>query len=450
MSKETGVSLTEGNIFKQLLKFVWPILLANVFEQIYNLTNAMIVGNYVSKEALSAVSASSTIANVYNYLFYGLGLGSGIVIATYYGAKRKDKIKESIETSLIIAVIGGILLTIISQLLIPFLMDVSNIKPELYNLTYDYLSVYVLGTAAVLTYKMCFFILRSIGDSKTPLKYLVLSCLINLVLGVIFVRFLNLSVIGTALATIISQFIADILCLRKLLSLKEVQFDIKNISFSWRIFWKICGLGIPAGIQNMLIAVSTMMVQSYVNLLPNEYIAGIGVSDRVSVFAHIPMGAISTVTVNMVSQNMGAKLYERAQQVIKNSIKICNIITLITSTTLFITAPFWVSLFNKDPLIISTGATAIRITVYSYIPLGWSHVYHGAIRGAGNVREPMMIAIFAQCICRYLFVYFGLKLLPGNIYVIYMSSAFGFTLAGIIASLYFHNSSWTKEKRLRV
>ena len=449
MSKNSSVSLTEGNIIKQLLRFVWPIILANVFEQLYNLTNALIVGNYVSKEALSAVSACSTISNVYNYLFYGLGLGSGIVVATYFGAKRKDKIKESIETSLILAVFGGILLTVISYLAIPFLMDISNVKVELYDLAYDYLSVYVFGTAAVLTYKMCFFILRSIGDSKTPLKYLVLSSVINLVLGIIFVRVLDMSVVGTALATIISQFIADILCLRKLLSLEEVQFNIRNISFSWRIFGKILGLGIPAGIQNMLIAISTMMVQSYINLLPNEYIAGIGVADRIAVFAHLPMGAVSTVTVNMVSQNMGAKQYDRAQKVIKESIKICNIITLISSSLLFVSAPYWVSLFNKDPLIVSAGATAIRITVYSYIPLGWSHVYHGAIRGAGNVGAPMMIAIFAQCICRYLFVFFGLQLFPGNIYVIYMSSAFGFTLAGILASIYYHNSKWTKMSRLR-
>ncbi len=449
MSKKSSVTLTEGNIFKQLLKYVWPIMLANVFEQVYNLTNAMIVGNYVSKEALSAVSSCSIISNIYNLFFHGLGLGAGIVVATYVGAKDKRKIKESIETSLVIATLGGLLLTVVSYICIPYLMNVSNIKVELYDLAYSYLSIYVLGTASSLTYMMCFFILRSIGDSKTPLKYLILSCFLNLALGVIFVRVLDLSVTGTALATIISQFVVDILCLNKILSLEEVQFNFKNIDFNWKIFGKICSLAVPAGIQNMLIAISTMMIQSYINLLPNEYIAGIGVANKIAVFAYIPMGAVATVTINMVSQNMGAKEYKRAQEVIKQSIKICNIITLISSTFLFVSAPFWVSLFNKDPLIISAGAMAVRITVYSYIPLGWSHVYHGAIRGAGNVRGPMLIAIFTQCISRYLFVYFGLQLLPKNVYIIYTSSAFGFTLAGIVASLYFHNSKWTKDKMLR-
>ena len=245
MSKKSSVTLTEGNIFKQLLKYVWPIMLANVFEQVYNLTNAMIVGNYVSKEALSAVSSCSIISNIYNLFFHGLGLGAGIVVATYVGAKDKRKIKESIETSLVIATFGGLLLTVVSYICIPYLMNVSNIKVDLYDLAYSYLSIYVLGTASSLTYMMCFFILRSIGDSKTPLKYLILSCFLNLALGVIFVRVLDLSVTGTALATIISQFVVDILCLNKILSLEEVQFNFKNIDFNWKIFGKICSLAVP-------------------------------------------------------------------------------------------------------------------------------------------------------------------------------------------------------------
>ena len=286
MSAKTAVKLTEGSIEKQILHFAWPILLSSIFQQLYNITNSIIVGNYISKTALSAVSATNAICNIYNFLFYGLGTGAGIVVATYFGASRNREIKKSIDTAITFAVVGGIILTIASEMMIPFFLKVTNVNPELYKMASDYLAVYFIGNIAVFLYQMGFFILRSMGDSKHPLYYLILSSIINIVLGVIFVRLFNLSVMGTALATIISQFVVDVLVLKLLINLEEnIRFDIRNIEFDYKIAQKICSLGIPAGIQNMMIALSSMMIQSYINKFPNEIIAGIGVAERINVFA---------------------------------------------------------------------------------------------------------------------------------------------------------------------
>lgn len=449
MAKQGTLKLTEGSIKKQILLFAWPILLSNIFQQLYNITNSMIVGNYISKTALSAVSATNSICNVYNFLFYGLGTGAGIVVATYFGAQDEKNIKQAIDTSLTFAIGGGILLTVLSELCIPFLLQVTNVNADLYAMAQSYLRVYFLGNTAVFMYQMGFFILRSLGDSKHPLYFLILSSVINLVLGIFFVRVMNLSVMGTALATIIAQFVVDFFCLRLLFNLdKNIRFDIKNIQFHWDTAKRICSLGIPAGIQNMMIAISSMMVQSYINAFPNEIIAGIGVAERVAVFAQIPMSSISTVTINMVSQNMGAQKYERAQETVKLSIRMSNIVTLVCCIAVFLTSEFWVQLFNKDPLVVKSGSDMIRFMVFSFIPLGWSHVYHGAIRGSGNVKVPMLNAIMSQCVARFLFVFIGLQIFY-DVRILYVSGAVGFTLAGIFASLYFKYSSWTKQVGLR-
>lgn len=449
MKKSKTLKLTEGNIQKQIIAFMWPILLSSLFQQFYNITNSMIVGNYISKTALSAVSATNAICNIFNFLFYGIGTGAGIVIATQFGAGDDAKIKKSIDTSILFSLVGGLILTVLSEFSLDFLLEITNVNAELFPMAKSYLHIYFLGNTAVFMYQMCFFVFRSLGDSEHPLYFLILSSTINLILGVIFVRICNLSVMGTALATIIAQTVVDILCLRLLFKLDEnIKFSFKNITFDARTAYEFCALGIPAGIQNMMIAISSMMVQSYINAFPNEIIAGIGVAERVAVFAQSPMSAISTVTVNMVSQNMGAKKYERAQEAIHKSIAMSNIVTFICCLIMFITAPFWVSLFNKDPLVIESGSEMIRIMIFSFIPLGWSHVYHGAIRGSGNVKVPMIIAVMTQCVSRFLFVYFGLKI-HYDVRILYASSAVGFTLAGIFASLYFKKSAWTKQVGLR-
>lgn len=441
-------TLTSGNIRKQILNFAWPVFISSIFSELYNITNSLIVGNYVSLKALSAVSACTWICNVFNYTFYGLGMGAGIIVGKYFGAKDKDNLEKTLDTAIIFAIVGGIGLTILSEMFLPILMKMSNISGDIYNDASAYLRVYLLGNSAVLTYQMCFYILRSFGDTKHQLYYSIISSITNIILGVIFVRVFDLSIIGTALATIISQFVMDILALRLLLKMDEIKIDLNHPRFSFEIVKDICRLGIPAGFQNMLIAISSMMVQSYVNTFDNAVIAGIGVGEKVSNWGQMFSVAIASATMSLVAQNLGAKKYDRVQESIKESVIISTFFTLISIIIVFLSAPFLISKFNSDPQTILYGTNMIRYSIFGMLFVNFSHIYNAACRGAGNVKAPMVVAIIGQVICKYLFVYIGLKI-KRDVHVLYLASAFGYTVAGCLAMLYFYTSRWIKKHGLR-
>lgn len=449
MRSKSNVDLTKGVIWKQLLLFVWPIILASVFEQVYNLTNAMIAGNLISTNALSAISATSQITIIASYVFYGLSTACGILVSNYYGARDMRNVQRAVDTGLVVAVVGGILFTIAGQIFTPLLMKVSNVNRSLYVEAEKYLRVYLIGSAAVFIYNMSFFVMRSLGDSRHPLYFLMVSCVLNILLGIVLVKVFDLGVIGIALATVISQLVTDILALRSLTSLDEnLTINILKLHPDKKMMSRMMTLGIPASFQNILIAFSEMMIQSHVNLFSNEVIAGIGVANKVAVWVRLPMQSITVILTNYVGQNLGAKEYERVQK----GIEICNMIgaaiTLVCCIVVFIAAKPFVSMFDKDPTVIEVGVAMTRYTIFSSIPLVYSHMYNGACRASGNVRIPMLLSVLSQCICRYLFVYIGMKL-TFDIRVIYLSSLFGYTLSGIFATLYFRLSSYTREAHLR-
>ena len=442
------ISMTEGNIRRQILSFTWPVFLSMIFSELYNITNSMIVGNYVSLEALSAVSACTWICNVFNFTFYGLGMGAGILVARYYGAGDAGNLKRSLDTSVVFALVGGIGLTVLSELFLPSLMKLCNIGPDLYDSALAYMRVYLIGNTAVLTSQMCFFILRSFGDTKHQFYYSVISSLINIVLGLLLVRVMHLDVIGTAIATIVSQFATDVLALRLMFHYDGIEFDIRNLDLSFKVIEDICVLGIPAGFQNMLIAISSMMVQSFVNRFPNEVIAGVGVAEKITSWAQLASVSVSAATMAMVAQNLGAKKYDRVQEAIRESALISSTLTILSIVPIFIAAPWLVSRFNGSPEVRFYGTQMIRYSIFGMFFGNLSHIYNAANRGAGNVRVPMYIAIFGQCICKYSFVALGLKLFY-DVHILYLGTAFGLMTAGILATVYFYRSKWTLLHQMR-
>ena len=443
------LDLTQGKISTQIIRFIWPVFLASVFQQIYNLTNQMLVGNFVSTAALSAVSASSVITGVFTQMFNGIGLAGGILVSNNFGAKNYEKLKDVAHTALIVALVGGIIITGISELAIPLMMKVTNMNAEIYPIALGYLRVYVLGSMAVLMYNMCFHMMRSLGDTRHPLYYLILSSVINLVLGLLFVRVFNWSVIGTALATIISQFTVDIMCLRLMMKNELLQVNFRDFSVNWNVVREICSLGITTGVQNALVGLSGVVTQSYINLFSTEIIAGLGVAQRVSNYAALPLHSLTTVSTSYIGQNYGAKKYDRVRDGIKYCLTLSNIISLITCTTVFIFAKPLVGMFNRNPDVIKYGSEMVRWTVYSNIFIGWSHIYNGTCRGAGNVKFPLFIAVFSHFVVRFLFVTIAFKI-SFDVHNIYMTSVIGAVCAGTLAFLYFRFGKWTKEHHLRV
>ena len=449
MSNRKTVSLTEGDIFRQLVMFVWPIILSNLFQQIYNITNSMIVGNYMNTEALSAVSASYTISQLTSFFFYGISTATGILVANHYGAKQMDEVKSVIETALFVCLALGLGMTLCFEIFIPQLMAMTNVPAAILHDSEVYLRVFMIGNIPMFLYNVCFFIMRSMGDSKHPLYYLMVSCGLNVVFGILFVKYFRWGVAGAALATVLSQLVVDVLALNALEKLDErVQIDLLHLHPQKEYAKRMLELGIPAAVQNMLIAFSTLVVQSYINLFSTEFIAGLGVATKVAAWVQIPMQSISTIGTNFVGQNLGAQKYDRLQKGITMCNQIATGITIVCAAFVFVNAEFFVSLFNKNPEVIRYGAVMTRYTVFSYVPLTWSHIYNGCCRGAGNVKIPMIIAVLCQCVFKYVFVTIGLKI-AFNVNIIYLSTALSFTLAGIVATMYFYMSPWTKKAHLR-
>ena len=447
--KENRIDLTEGVIWKQLLIFVWPILLANIFEQLYNVTNSLIVGNYIDTIALSAVSATNSITLLTQFFYYGLAMASGVLVANFYGADLKHKVARTIETSFLLALIVGTACMLLIEVFTPQLMQLSNIDETIFEPAKLYLRIIILADMPIFLYNVCFFILRSLGNSKDPLNYLIISSVLNIILGVLFVRVFNWGIVGVGLATIISRVLIDILAIRLLLRIDpDICIDLRHLHIDFDLMKRIFALGVPAAVQNMLIAISNFIVQAYINMFSYEIIAGIGVANKVVLWVQMPMQGISTIGTNYVGQNLGARKYDR----VKEGIRFCNwlatAITFVLALGTFIWADDLVRLFDKDPLVVIHGAAATRFMVFSFVPLTWSHIYNGCCRGAGNVRVPMIIAVMSQCVAKYLFVTIGLKI-SFNIVILYLAPAIGFSLAGIFASIYFHTSSWVKEAHLR-
>ena len=436
------------NIRKQITDFAVPILIATIFTELYNITNSAIVGNYVSLEALSAVSACTWICNIFSYLFFGLGLGAGVVVSRNYGENDRHKLSLSVDTAIIFGVVGGAILTVLAELFMPALMKISNINTDIYALASSYLRVYFIGSAFNFTYNVAHNIMRSFGHTRQLLYFSVIACLVNLGLGILFVRVFNLNVIGTALATIISQFVALVCCFIFLTNNSLIETRISKYEFSLPMALEICKLGIPAGFQNVLIALSSLMIQSQVNLFPNEFISGFGVGEKVANWGQRVSNAFSSATLMLVARYVGAKEYEHARETIRTSLKLSNIYNTLVVIVLFIFAPQLASIFNNNSDVIKYTTETIRFTLCSFLLLNFSHVYNHACRAAGNVRIPMFIAVFTQAISKYLFVTIGLKIAFSK-YVIYFGNVVGFCLAGILAIIYFNTSKWTLEKHLR-
>lgn len=446
--KNRHLDLTEGVIWKQMLRFMWPVLISSIFQQLYSLTNQLIVGQYVGKTALSAVSSCSNLTSIYMEFFYGIGLGASIIVSHYFGERNYTRLRDSIQTSLIVSIVGGLIVTVISEFTIPVFMKWINVNDELYPIAYNYLRVYFLGNMAVFTYNTCFHILRSLGDSLTSLYYLIISSFTNLLLGMVFVRVFHMEVIGTALATIISQFIVNILCLRLMTKNEYALLDITNLHFDFSIMKRLCSLGIPAGIQNMLINVSGMVVQSYTNQFSNEFIAGVGVASKVTGYAHIPLSVIGSISTTYVGQNYGAKKYDRVREGIKICIVSVTAISLVVCTVIFGFAPGLVRMFNPDPDVIRYGVLMVRYSVYGMVFLGFSHIYNGISRACGNVKGPMFISVMSQCVFKFIFVKIAFSFIFSE-KIIYLSALISQIVAGGAAAAYFYFSKWTKENHLR-
>ena len=406
MQAKCQVDMTYGDISKQLFMFTIPILLSQILQQFYNIADTAIIGRYIGTDALAAIGSTGLLISVIVNFFIGLSTGISVVIANQFGANEYDKLKKSISTSLAVSVLLGIVFTIGSLIFMKPIINILQTPKGVYSLAIDYLKICFLGITFQLLYNIGTAILRALGNTKDPLYFLIFSCILNLILDILFIVYFGWGVKGAAIATLISQILATLLVMYKIMSLDDnCKLSLKQIKIYRGYTKDIFLVGLPAGLQAIFMSISSLIIQSSINSFGAEAMAGMTIFAKVEGFLYFPLFSLGLAVTGFVGQNFGAKEYERVKEGINISLKISVYTSLIFIIILNIFAPYILKLFTNDAAVIKVGLESIRIVFPSYVLYAMNQIYIGSLRGIEKTFEPMLISLFAHCIFRVIWCF---------------------------------------------
>ncbi|MDD6640523.1 MAG: MATE family efflux transporter [Erysipelotrichaceae bacterium] len=404
MSKDRS-KILDGNIWKEMLIFVIPIFLSYLFQNLYNSVDSAIVGNYVSKQALAAVSNCATVTNIMVGFFTGLSSGALTIFSRYYGSAQYDKLDKSIHTSITFSIVFGLLMAIAGFFSSGFLLQLMAFPDEILIHAQKYLQIYFLGSVFTALFNIASGISRSIGDSKTPFRTLVITTFVNALLDIILIKYLNWQVIGAAVSTVVAQFVSCVLIMISLVNNKKY-FDIKlrKLELDQKYLKEIFSKGLPAGVQSCLISLSNSLLQRYVNNFSTDIITGIGVAKKVDAFVAMPCQSIGIATATFVSQNFGANNKKRIKEsVIAASVMMVVSVTVMVAPTL-LNVDMLVGLFNKDPGVIEAGSAMVKVIAPLYYFFGFMEIFVGINRGFGKAIPVMIFSTMSMIVIRQIFL----------------------------------------------
>lgn len=389
--------MTTGNPVKLILFFSIPLLIGNVFQQFYNMVDTIIVGRYIGVDALAAVGSTSSMVFLVNGFIVGLTSGFSVLISQRFGAKDDESMRKAVSSALILSTIAAISITLISYLSAKPMLNIMNTPDNIMDSSYAYISVIYLGTIAPLLYNLLAGILRALGDSKTPLYFLILSSVLNIILDIVFIVNFSLGVAGAAYATVISQGISAILCLiyirRKFTILTLHSEDFKVEKDYYKTHLKI---GIPMALQFSITAVGIMIVQSAVNVFGSAVIAAYTAASKALQLVMQPAITFGVTMATYCAQNLGAKRYDRIKDGVKKCAQISIITSIIAGLILIFFGKYFVLLFisNPDEIIINYAKQCLDIAGLFFIPLGLIFIYRNALQGIGDSFIPMMAGFY--------------------------------------------------------
>lgn len=407
------LTMTEGNIWSQIFAFAVPLLIGNIFQQLYNTVDSVIVGQCVGRQALAAVGSSVSLINLILGMLVGIATGAGILIAQYYGAKKEEKLHQAVHTAIALSIIGGILMIIFGGLLAGWLLKLMKTPEDVMPNSTVYLRIYFLGSLFNLLYNMGAGILRAVGDSKSPLYYLIAASIVNTVLDVLFVVGFKMEVAGVGLATILAQGVSAALVLRKLMKSKEsYRLELKEIRIDRQMAGRIIGLGIPSGLQGSIISLSNVVVQANINSFGDIVMAGCGSYSKIDGFVMLPIMSFSMAAMTFIGQNVGAGKKDRAKEGTKVTCLIGFFYVAIAGTFLYFAGEKLIKIFSDDLEVVHYGMVMLKLLVPFYAFIAWSHILCGAFRGAGKAFSSMLIMVINLCGVRMLWVNIMVKFYP--------------------------------------
>ena len=446
LTRKRDVDMTEGNIARHIISFAFPLLLGNIFQQLYNTVDTWVVGNFASNEAYSAVGNVGPIVNMLIGFFMGLSAGAGVVISQYYGAHREEDVQKTVHTAIVMTLILGVLFTVLGISMTPLMLDLMKMPTEVKAEAVTYLTIYFSGMMGLMLYNVGAGILRAVGDSQRPFYYLVVCALMNTGLDLLFVLVFGMGVAGVALATIISQGVSAVLVIIALLrSTNCVKLHLRKLHIHWDFLKKIFTVGIPAALQMAITAFSNVFVQSYINYFGPDCMSGWTTYAKVDQLLFLPMQSISLASTTFVGQNLGCNQVERAKEGVKQSILLAVVSTVILTVPVVIFAAPIVSFFNSKPEVVTYGAMLLRWLSPFYVLCSFNQIYSGALRGAGNTRAPMFIMVGSFVVFRQIYL-FAMSRVCNEIIPIAMGYPAGWLLCSVLTVGYFYKVNLGKNR----
>ena len=440
--------MTQGSISGLLFAFAVPLMLGNLFQQLYNTVDSLIVGNFVSKQALAAVGCTGPIINTLIGLFSGLATGASVVISQYYGAKDEEKLGKAVHTTVMLTLVTCVVLTVVGVWATPLMLELMDTPPDVFSEAELYLRIYFGGVSGLLLYNIGSGILRAVGDSTRPLYFLIFSAAMNTVLDLFFVAVLKQGIAGAAIATIISQFVSAILVMLLLLRSKDsYRLEISQLRMHKGMLRRICNIGIPSSLQMGITAFSNIFVMGYINHFESSCMAGWTAYNKLDALAMLPMQSLSLALTTFVGQNLGAGDLKRAKAGPRYGLIMGYIVTAIILVPMMVFAPQLTALFNDDREVIEFGTLFVRLCTPFYVAFVINQVYSGALRGAGDAKNTMYIMLFSFVVFRqiYLFIVSRMGATAG---VIALGYPMGWMMCSALLLIYYYKGHWARKLNL--
>lgn len=446
--KKTTI-MTEGTIWKKLLFFAVPLILGNLFQQLYNTVDSIIVGNYIGSEALAAVGASSSIVSLLIGFCIGASAGAGVVISQFFGAQDGDGVRKAVHTTVALSIAAGIIMTIAGVLLTPVILRAMGTPAEVFSEAVVYLKVFFGGIGFSVIYNMSAGILNAVGNSKRSLVYLLIAACSNIVLDLLFVVVFKMGIIGAALATDISQLISCAFILLFLTRTEEMyKVRLKEIRFYDNLLGRILRIGLPTGVQNIVISLSNVVVQSTVNSFGAVVMAGFAAYIKIDGFNLLPVLSISMAATTFTGQNIGAGKLERVKKCMITSVVMGVVYTIVTGTLLLLFASQVIGVFTNNMEVVECGVYIMRFFCPFYWLLAILQILSGTIRGAGKTMETMFVFLVSLCIYRILWIW-GSMTVNHSLNLLMMVYPTSWLVGAVLILLYGWKGKWMPEVAAR-
>ena len=448
MSKQP-VSLLQGDIKSGLLRFALPLFLGQVFQQLYNMVDALVVGNFVGENALAAVTSTGSLIFLLVGFVGGIYGGVGVVIARSFGAGDEHQVKRAVGTAVAGSLIAGALLTFVGVCFTPALLRLMDTPPEVLGDAVDYLRIYFWGILFVVLYNSAVGIFQAVGDSKRPLYYLILSSVTNVVLDLLLVGVLKMGVSGAALATVAAQALSAAMAFFRLSRVDGAyRVTLRGICLYKNILKEMLRIGVPSGVQNSVIAFANVIVQSSVNVFGAAAMAGNGAFVKLEGFAFIPINAFAAATTTFVSQNIGARQFDRVKQGARFSLLFSCGCAAVIGVVFFLFAQPLISLFGKSPDAVASGVLRAHICTPFYLLLACSHGVASVCRGAGYSKVPMYIMLSTWCVLRVSYIT-AVTHWFHNISLVYAAYPMTWAMSTALFLWYYKKSHWLERAQAK-